>query len=187
MRTLRLVFQTLSLRAWLPTPAAMTCDSQDTDVKCVAQKPRIDAAHHKAREILKVSPLLTDAYFHYTPSQIMLAALSLADRELAERIINNAFTPTQKDGTGPNTATTELPSTASEMKEKVTITIEACRDMLATEPPERMETYWGTVRNDRCYMNTSKKTEADMMYTTARVTKACPTTVTETQEVQRPR
>ncbi|KAL2754144.1 hypothetical protein ACRALDRAFT_1063077 [Sodiomyces alcalophilus JCM 7366] len=109
------------------------------------EKPRIDAAHHQAREILKVSPLLTDAYFHYTPSQIMLAALSLADRELAERIINNAFAPTQRDGAGSHAETTaELSSTMSEMKEKVTTTIEACRDMLATEPPERMETYWGT-------------------------------------------
>ncbi|KAK8116871.1 uncharacterized protein PG998_005152 [Apiospora kogelbergensis] len=46
---------------------------------------RIDKAHGKAREILKFSPLVTDAYFHYTPSQIMLAALATADEGLACR------------------------------------------------------------------------------------------------------
>ncbi|ROT34493.1 cyclin ccl1 [Sodiomyces alkalinus F11] len=109
-------------------------------------KPRIDAAHQQAREILKVSPLLTDAYFHYAPSQIMLAALSLADRGLAERIINSAFAPTRREEAGRNadaTATEMMHPTSSEIKEKVTAAIEACRDMLATEPPERMETYWG--------------------------------------------
>jgi cyclin H len=44
---------------------------------------RIKRAHGKAREVLKSSALLTDAYFHFTPSQIMMASLALADSEVA--------------------------------------------------------------------------------------------------------
>ncbi|KAK8062912.1 cyclin H [Apiospora hydei] len=55
------------------------------------ENKRIDRAHGKAREILKFSPLVTDAYFHYTPSQIMLAALAMADEGLVERMLREAF------------------------------------------------------------------------------------------------
>ncbi|KAL9043446.1 MAG: hypothetical protein Q9214_003370, partial [Letrouitia sp. 1 TL-2023] len=44
---------------------------------------RIQAAHAKAKNTLKTSALLTDAYFFYTPSQIWLSALLLADEPLA--------------------------------------------------------------------------------------------------------
>ncbi|KAL9129703.1 MAG: hypothetical protein Q9217_001906 [Psora testacea] len=43
---------------------------------------RIQIAHGKAKETLKTSALLTDAYFHYTPSQIWLSAFMLADEPL---------------------------------------------------------------------------------------------------------
>ncbi|KAG9234437.1 cyclin-like protein [Amylocarpus encephaloides] len=43
---------------------------------------RVKTAHGKAREYLKTSALLTDVYFHYTPSQIMMATLLIADQEL---------------------------------------------------------------------------------------------------------
>jgi hypothetical protein len=33
----------------------------------------------------------------------------------------------------------------AEMRDKVMGAIEACRDLLAAEPPERMTEYWGTV------------------------------------------
>lgn len=44
---------------------------------------RIQAAHTVAKEILKTSALLSDVYFHYTPSQIWLAAFLIADETLA--------------------------------------------------------------------------------------------------------
>lgn len=44
---------------------------------------RAREAHGKAKEILKTSALISDVYFHYTPSQIMFASLLAADEELA--------------------------------------------------------------------------------------------------------
>lgn len=43
---------------------------------------RIQTTHGLAKDILKTSALLTDAYFLYTPSQIWLAALLIADSPL---------------------------------------------------------------------------------------------------------
>jgi cyclin H len=43
---------------------------------------RVREAHGKAREYLKTSALLTDVYFHYTPSQIMFSSLLIADPDL---------------------------------------------------------------------------------------------------------
>ncbi|KAK8096928.1 Cyclin CCL1 [Apiospora kogelbergensis] len=82
---------------------------------------RIDKAHGKAREILKFSPLVTDAYFHYTPSQIMLAALATADEGLVERMLGEAFAA---EGVTAKDRCWEL--------------IKACRAMLEKEPPEKM-------------------------------------------------
>lgn len=89
---------------------------------------RIDRAHARAREILKFSPLVTDAYFHYTPSQIMLAALAMADEGLAQRLVRDAFA-------GQNEAAGEQIWTA----------IQSCREMLEKEPPERMTEHWSSV------------------------------------------
>lgn len=114
------------------------------DVLMRGQKARIDAAHFRARAVLKFSSLVTDAYFHYTPSQIMLAALSLADRGLAERLVQAAFAPGQhgaanEDGQAQDT------TPRHDLRDKVMGAIEACRELLATEPPERLDEYWGTV------------------------------------------
>ncbi|TDZ35584.1 Cyclin CCL1 [Colletotrichum spinosum] len=106
------------------------------------EKPRVDAAHVRAREILKFSSLVTDAYFHYTPSQIMLAALSLADRGLAERLVQGAF------GASRNGEQAD-PTPKSDLRDKVLGTIESCRELLATEPPERLEEYWGTLESTK--------------------------------------
>ncbi|GAB1314731.1 Cyclin [Madurella fahalii] len=126
---------------------------------------RIAAAERRAREILRFSPLITDAYFHYTPSQIMLAALSLADRGLAERLIqetfhhvpapaNNSGADTPMSGSGidaPKKGPAAGRSGGGEedkatiigphIRDKVLGTIEACRDMLSKELPERRE-HW---------------------------------------------
>lgn len=45
---------------------------------------RAKVAHGKAKDILKTSALLSDVYFHYTPSQIMFASLLIADAELTK-------------------------------------------------------------------------------------------------------
>jgi cyclin H len=81
---------------------------------------RVKDAHGKAREYLKTSALLTDVYFHFTPSQIMMAALTLADLELMKWYI-----------------WTKFPANAAlgEMGEKVLATIENCADMLQTMAP----------------------------------------------------
>ncbi|KAK7911669.1 hypothetical protein PG985_014150 [Apiospora marii] len=85
------------------------------------ENKRIDRAHGKAREILKFSPLVTDAYFHYTPSQIMMAALAMADEGLVERMLREAFA-----------------AEGESAKEKCWDLIQACRAMLEKEPPEKM-------------------------------------------------
>ena len=68
---------------------------------------RVRDAHGKAREYLKTSALFTDAYFHFTPSQIMMAALMIADKELTEWYIKCKF-----------------PATARELQQKVLVTLE---------------------------------------------------------------
>lgn len=86
------------------------------------EEKRIQAAHGQARHILKFSSILTDVYFHFTPSQIMLAALLISDPGLANKLI-----PT----TGIDSA----------IREKIISTIEQCKTMLQQEPPENMNQY----------------------------------------------
>ncbi|KAL8936652.1 MAG: hypothetical protein Q9211_004085 [Gyalolechia sp. 1 TL-2023] len=77
---------------------------------------RIQNAHGKAKEILKTSALLTDAYFLYTPSQIWLSTLLMADRPLARFYID-----------------TKIPATAN-MKPKLWTVLESCAGMLRSSP-----------------------------------------------------
>lgn len=77
---------------------------------------RIQKAHGKAKEILKTSALLTDAYFLYTPSQIWLSTLFLADEALALFYIGTKVTA------------------MSEMKPKLLTTLKQCAEMLRSSP-----------------------------------------------------
>lgn len=52
---------------------------------------RIQVAHGRAKDILKTSALLTDAYFLYTPSQLWLAAFAQADKPLISFYLNSKF------------------------------------------------------------------------------------------------
>ncbi|KAI1099330.1 cyclin mcs2 [Jackrogersella minutella] len=79
---------------------------------------RINKAHEISRGILKFSPLVTDAYFHYTPSQIMYAALAIADEELVQRMMKEAFS-----GQG------------DDVKNEILGVIQSCKVMLENEPP----------------------------------------------------
>ncbi|KAI1259981.1 cyclin ccl1 [Xylariaceae sp. FL1019] len=86
---------------------------------------RLNKAQTKARDILKFSPLMTDVYFYYTPSQIMLAALFMADEGLAHRILRDAFAGQSED-----------------VKNQFLQLIHSCRAELQKELPERRITYW---------------------------------------------
>ncbi|RFU33025.1 hypothetical protein B7463_g3328, partial [Scytalidium lignicola] len=83
---------------------------------------RIKDAHGVAREYLKTSAQLTDVYFHFTPSQIMFAALAIADAELTESYIACKF-PSTSPG-------------AEELREKIMATISQCAETLATVEPD---------------------------------------------------
>ncbi|KAI5468110.1 cyclin-like protein [Mariannaea sp. PMI_226] len=98
------------------------------------EESRINRVHARAREILKFSPLVTDAYFHYTPSQMMMAAISIVDHDLLDILVP---LPMQNGNQAHVQAHTD-------MREKIMNTIGACRKMLEEEPPERMTDYWGT-------------------------------------------
>jgi cyclin H len=91
----------------LPSEGAVTRNRPQSMEK------RVRDAHGKAREYLKTSALLTDVYFHFTPSQIMIAALMIADKELAEWYIKCKF-----------------PAAAGELQQKVLSTVEKCAEML---------------------------------------------------------
>lgn len=73
---------------------------------------RIQAAHGKAKEVGKSSALLTDAYFLYTPSQIWLSSLLLADEPLTRFYIDTKF------------------PTPSALKPKLMITLHSCAELL---------------------------------------------------------
>ena len=77
---------------------------------------RIQTAHGRAKDILKTSALLTDAYFLYTPSQLWLAAFLLADEPLTHFYIDHKF------------------PTPSNIKPKLMKTLEACRGMFRSSP-----------------------------------------------------
>ncbi|KAJ6787241.1 hypothetical protein PWT90_07025 [Aphanocladium album] len=100
--------------------------------KLPTDQNRINTAHMRAREILKFSALVTDVYFHYAPSQIMMAALLLADAGLVDTLIP---LPEPSD---------ENATTQTALRNKIFAALEGCRKMLEEEPPERMTDYWGT-------------------------------------------
>ena len=85
---------------------------------------RIQVAHGKAKEVAKSSALLTDAYFLYTPSQIWLSSLFVADELLARFYID-----------------TKIP-TQSSIKSRVISTLQSCAEVLrssASANPGEME------------------------------------------------
>lgn len=80
---------------------------------------RVRDAHGKAREYLKTSALLTDVYFHFTQSQIMMAALAIADGELMDWYIR-----------------AKIPESApGDLQLKVLRTVEHCASMLREVEP----------------------------------------------------
>lgn len=112
----------------------------ETDVSLVTKDSKITRAQTRGREVLKFSPLVTDAYFHYTPSQIMLAALSIADHDLFERMVELIFAKA-----GGDLTSNQAEAMAQVVKAKTISTVLACKEMLMQEPPERLSDFYGTV------------------------------------------
>lgn len=101
------------------------------------EERRVNNAHAKAREVLKFSPLLTDVYFHYTPSQIMMAALQMADAALLDLLL-----PPDPANNGNEDS---VVGAHTDMRAKIMGAIDSCRAMLEEERPERMAEYWENV------------------------------------------
>ncbi|CAD6499352.1 BgTH12-03473 [Blumeria graminis f. sp. triticale] len=100
------------------TPA-LPGDSSMTSKKPINMERRIKDAHKKARDYLKSSTLLTDVYFHFTPSQIMVSTLMISDEELTKWYIKLKF-PGQE---------------MQNLLSKVLNTIEKCAGMLKAIDP----------------------------------------------------
>ncbi|EON65927.1 hypothetical protein W97_05169 [Coniosporium apollinis CBS 100218] len=81
-----------------------------------AVQKRIGNAYALASNILKDSALLTDAYFHYTPSQVMFASLYLADSVLFSWYLDSKF---------PSGTAVPDPKFL-----KITVTIKRCAELL---------------------------------------------------------
>lgn len=90
------------------------------------EEKRIQAAHARSREILKFSGLMTDVYFHYAPSQIMMASLLMADAGLVDIML-------------------PIDVIDRNLREKILQALNECRSMLEEELPERMADYWSAV------------------------------------------
>lgn len=106
------------------------------------EERRIQKAHARTREILKFSPLMTDAYFHYTPSQIMMAAMLMVDVELVESLLPPVL------GNDDSDAARAI-GIHSELRDKIMTALESCRAMLEEERPGRMKEFWGVSRENR--------------------------------------
>jgi len=63
-------------------------------------RDRIEKSYVTASKILKTAAILSDAYFHYTPSQIMLASRYIADEPVTTFYITTKF-PSSKGVSNP--------------------------------------------------------------------------------------
>ncbi|KEF60457.1 uncharacterized protein A1O9_02018 [Exophiala aquamarina CBS 119918] len=84
---------------------------------------RIGAAADYAKRLLATAAQLTDAYFLYTPSQIWLAAVMVADRALAESYVEAKIKGLQSLGAASD-------AEADQMKQKLIPTISSCAALL---------------------------------------------------------
>ncbi|OQU97376.1 Cyclin, domain-containing protein [Cladophialophora immunda] len=91
--------------------------------KASGSEKRVGVAADKAKKLLATAAQMTDAYFLYTPSQIWLAAVMIADRELVEAYISaklDALPPTADDSD----------TIAEKFKQKLMVTISSCATLL---------------------------------------------------------
>jgi cyclin H len=90
---------------------------------------RILAAHGKARDLLKTAAQMTDAYFFYTPSQIWLAALFLADKPLAQFYLDT------KIGPGVQSVPADAKNPLEMIRTKLMTTLSDCASLLESYTP----------------------------------------------------
>lgn len=88
---------------------------------------RISAAHGKAREILKTAAQMTDVYFFYTPSQIWLSALMLADEPLAQFYLDTKI--------GPAPSAADPSDQLGRIRTKLKSTLSRCSEILGSYSP----------------------------------------------------
>ncbi|KAH0846175.1 hypothetical protein AYO21_09188 [Fonsecaea monophora] len=91
--------------------------------KASGSEKRVGVAADKAKKLLATAAQMTDAYFLYTPSQIWLAAVMIADRELVEAYISAKLDDLPLLANGPD-------ATAEHFKQKLTATIASCATLL---------------------------------------------------------
>ncbi|RAK75494.1 TFIIH complex kinase subunit CCL1 [Aspergillus fijiensis CBS 313.89] len=93
---------------------------------------RIARAHHTTREILKSAAQITDVYFLFTPAQIWLAALMLADRALAEYYLD-----TKLGTSAPSSSVQEAEAAdgLAALRPKLLRTLNDCAAMLQAYKP----------------------------------------------------
>jgi cyclin H len=104
----------------LPQPHNTQSSSSSSSIS-----DRLARAHHNTREILKSAAQMTDAYFFYTPAQIWLAALWIADRPLAEFYLDTKLAASDLDATHPLT----------QLRSKVLTTLDSCSALLQSYKP----------------------------------------------------
>jgi cyclin H len=88
---------------------------------------RVLAAHGKARELLKTAAQMTDAYFFYTPSQIWLAALLVADKPLTQFYLETKL--------GPSAQIADASNPLEMIRTKLMSTLSDCSRLLESYSP----------------------------------------------------
>ncbi|PYI31552.1 putative cyclin Ccl1 [Aspergillus indologenus CBS 114.80] len=127
----------------LPPPPNAPSTSTSSSSSSSSVTDRIARAHHHTREILKSAAQITDVYFLFTPAQIWLAALRLADPPLAGYYLDTKL----GGGGGPAQPSGEATpeNILAVLRPKLLRTLADCAAMLqAYKPlasdPERMKT-----------------------------------------------
>ncbi|KAL5041925.1 hypothetical protein BDW71DRAFT_190968 [Aspergillus fruticulosus] len=112
------------LRRALPSlPPALNSPSSTSSSSI---SDRLARAHHNTREILKSAAQMTDAYFLYTPSQIWLSALSIADEPLMQFYLNTKL---------PSPPETEPENPTAHLRAKILQTLTSCATLLQSYKP----------------------------------------------------
>ncbi|KIW89768.1 uncharacterized protein Z519_09925 [Cladophialophora bantiana CBS 173.52] len=91
--------------------------------KANGSEKRVGIAADRAKKLLATAAQMTDAYFLYTPSQIWLAAVMVADRELVEAYVS------AKLGALP-LAANDAEAAAANFKQKLMATLSSCAALL---------------------------------------------------------
>lgn len=94
---------------------------------------RVKDAVEKATAYLKREAQMTDAYFLFTPAQIWLAALQLADPDLTDAYLTAKFEQlltAASNSTSSSSSTTPTPASITALRNKLTETVSKCAAML---------------------------------------------------------